>query len=29
MGWVGFIQGFGMGFIFVPMNLVAFCDDPA
>ena len=24
MAWVGFIQGFGMGFIFVPMNLVAF-----
>src|SRR5262245_25022118 len=24
IGWVGFIQGFGMGFIFVPMNLMAF-----
>jgi DHA2 family multidrug resistance protein len=24
IGWVGFIQGLGMGFIFVPMNLVAF-----
>jgi DHA2 family multidrug resistance protein len=24
MGWIGFIQGFGMGFIFVPMNLMAF-----
>jgi len=24
IAWVGFIQGFGMGFIFVPMNLVAF-----
>jgi MFS transporter, DHA2 family, multidrug resistance protein len=29
MGWVGFIQGFGMGFIFVPMNLVAFSTIPA
>jgi DHA2 family multidrug resistance protein len=24
IGWTGFIQGFGMGFIFVPMNLIAF-----
>ena len=24
MSWVGFLQGFGMGFIFVPMNLIAF-----
>ncbi len=24
MAWIGFIQGFGMGFIFVPMNLIAF-----
>jgi DHA2 family multidrug resistance protein len=29
MGWVGFIQGFGMGFIFVPMNLIAFSTIPA
>jgi DHA2 family multidrug resistance protein len=28
IGWVGFIQGFGMGFIFVPMNLVAFATIP-
>ena len=28
MGWVGFIQGFGMGFIFVPMNLIAFATIP-
>jgi DHA2 family multidrug resistance protein len=24
VSWVGFVQGFGTGFIFVPMNLVAF-----
>ena len=24
LSWVGFFQGFGMGFIFVPMNLIAF-----
>jgi len=24
IGWIGFIQGIGMGFIFVPMNLMAF-----
>jgi DHA2 family multidrug resistance protein len=29
MAWVGFIQGFGMGFIFVPMNLIAFATIPA
>ena len=29
IAWVGFIQGFGMGFIFVPMNLVAFATIPA
>jgi len=29
MAWVGFVQGFGMGFIFVPMNLVAFSTVPA
>ena len=28
MGWIGFIQGFGMGFIFVPMNLIAFATIP-
>jgi DHA2 family multidrug resistance protein len=28
IGWVGFIQGFGMGFIFVPMNLIAFATIP-
>ncbi len=28
IAWVGFIQGFGMGFIFVPMNLVAFSTIP-
>ena len=28
MAWVGFIQGFGMGFIFVPMNLIAFSTIP-
>ena len=26
--WVGFVQGFGMGFIFVPVNLVAFSTIP-
>ena len=29
MAWVGFVQGFGMGFIFVPMNLIAFSTIPA
>src|SRR4029450_2358562 len=29
MGWIGFIQGVGMGFIFVPMNLIAFATIPA
>jgi DHA2 family multidrug resistance protein len=24
IGWTGFIQGFGMGFIFIPMNIIAF-----
>lgn len=24
IGWIGFIQGFGLGFIFIPLNLVAF-----
>ncbi|MEZ5557068.1 MAG: DHA2 family efflux MFS transporter permease subunit [Pseudomonadales bacterium] len=28
VGWVGFLQGFGMGFIFVPMNLIAFATIP-
>ena len=28
VAWVGFIQGFGMGFIFVPMNLIAFATIP-
>jgi DHA2 family multidrug resistance protein len=26
--WVTFIQGFGMGFVFVPMNLMAFATLP-
>ncbi len=28
IGWIGFIQGFGLGFIFIPMNLVAFATIP-
>lgn len=29
ISWIGFVQGFGLGFIFIPMNLVAFATIPA